>query len=492
MTAPRIRAGALLDAAAIRAAAESHPRLRGFMRTVAAHGEGGDLRANRLMEHIIRRVVTDIGEIHVGGSLLRLEKIQILRDNLAAILDNVLEGHELPQGVPVESLGRLFDELSTEMRELSRPREAIVGDQPLDLYHDAADYADTVVREFEGGPAAGGRHIEPQAALQDAFRNLPADQQAALRRATGIDPRAVWRVVSSESEASAAKRLSELETALTGQLTTKELADLRAGLAELGKARSKGLQVSGPRLAEALARITDPELRAAVVAGADVWIIQQVAIHNPEGLATLWAQFRAKGGAATDAAGFRGYVRHEMVTFGRAVPAEYTAAFSLSSVEQFLKGPDANPRLRGTDLVGITADDWVWVIDDKSHRTTSVSDVSAITDHLAGNLRRDAADFRAAIADLKARDPGFVADPKVIYAIQRMEDTAEAVEYIERHGPASTRPERIRAVLEGRKVGLKVTSAMGEVREISEALRELGLAVQPTGTPVPLPPRGRP
>lgn len=481
MTAPRIRAGALLDAAAIRAAAESHPRLRGFMRTVAAHGEGGDLRANHLMEHIIRRVVTDIGEIHVGGSLLRLEKIQILRDNLAAILDNVLEGHELPQGVSVEMLGGYFDELLTEMRELSKPREAIVGDQPLDLYHDAADYADTVVREFEGGPAAGGRHVEPQAALQDAFRNLPADQQAALRRATGIDPRAVWRVVSSESEAGAAKRLGELETALAGQLTTKELADLRAGLAELGKARSKGLQVSGPRLAGALARITDPELRAAVVAGADVWIVQQVAIHNPEGLATLWAQFRAKGGAATDTSGFRGYLRHEMVTFGKAVPAEYTAAFSLSSVEQFLKGPDANPRLKGTDLVGITADDWVWVIDDKSHRTASVSDVSALTDNLATNLRRDVADFRTAIADLKAADPGFVADPKVLYAIQRMEDVAEAVEYIERHGPASTRPERIRAVLEGRKVGLKVTSAMGEVRDIAGALKELGLSYEPTG-----------
>jgi hypothetical protein len=491
VTPPRLRAGRLLDAAAIRAAAETQPRLRGFMRTVAAHSEGGDVRATRLMEHIITRVVDDIGDIYVPPSLLRLEKIEILRNNVAAILDTVLEGHELPAGTSVESLGRFFDELSTEMRELSRPREAIVGDEPLDIYHDAADYAETIVREFEATPAAGGRHVEPQAALQDAFRNLPAEQQAALRRATETDPRAVWAVVSSGSEAGGARKLADLEAALAGRLGAKELEDLRAGLAELGRARSTGLQVSAGRLNEALARIADPELRGAVAASTDVWIVQQVAIHNPEGLATLWRQFRAKGGAATDAAGFRGYMRHEMVTFGRAVPAEYTAAFSLSSVEQFLKGPDANPRLRGTDLVGITADDWVWLIDDKSHRSASVSSVSALTDHLAENLRRDAADFRTAIADLKARDPAFEADPRVIHAIERMEDTAAEVEYIERHGPASTRPERIDAVLQVRRLALKVTSAMGEVREISEALRDLGLAVEPTGTPVPLPPRGR-
>jgi hypothetical protein len=491
VTPPRLRAGRLLDAAAIRAAAEAHPRLRGFMRTVAAHSEGGDVRATRLMEHIITRVVDDIGDIYIPPSLLRLEKVEVLRNNVAAILDTVLEGHELPAGTSVESLGRLFDELSTEMRELSRPRERIVGDEPLDIYHDAADYAETIVREFEATPAAGGRHVEPQAALQDAFRNLPAEQQAALRRATQIDPRAVWAVVSSGSEAGAAGKLATLEAALAGELSPKELEDLRAGLGELGRARSTGLQVSAARLNEALARIADPELRGVVAASTDVWIVQQVAIHNPEGLATLWRQFRAKGGAATDAAGFRGYVRHEMVTFGRAVPAEYTAAFSLSSVEQFLKGPDANPRLRGTDLVGVTADDWLWLVDDKSQRTPSVSSVSALTDNLAENLGRDAADFRAAIADLKAKDPSFAADPKIVYAIQRMEQAAEAIAYIERHGPASTRPQRILDVLEGRKIALKVTSAMGEVREISKALRDLGLAVEPTRTPVPLPPRGR-
>ena len=490
---PRIRAGQLLDAAAIRAAAETHPRLRSFMRTISEESRRGDRHAAGLMEHIIRRAVDDIGEVHVGGSLLRLEKVQILRDNIATILDSVLEGQELPQGISVESLGRYFDELSNEMRELSRPRESIVGDQPLDLFHDAAEYADRLVREYEGvAPAAGGAHVEPMAAVQDAFNRMPAGLKEAVRRATELEPQAVWRVVASETESGQARSLAHLEGQLAGQLGAKELADLRAGLVEMGKARNKGLLVDQVRLGEALVRIADPDLRAVVTAGGDVWIVQQLAIHNPEALATLWDQFRAKGGGAADAGAFRSYLRHEMVTFGRAVPAEYTAAFSLSSIELFLKGPDANPRLGGTDLVGIGHDGWVWLVDDKSHRTQSVSSVTALTDNLAKNLSKDAAEFRAAIARLQREDPGFVPDPRVIYAIQRMEDVADAIAYIERSGEANTRPARIREVLQGRKIRLQVTSAMGEVRELSEALRELGLEYHPTGIQPRLPrPGGR-
>jgi hypothetical protein len=377
------------------------------------------------------------------------------------------------------------------MRELSRPRESIVGDQPLDLYHDAGEYADRLVREYQGAaPAPGGAHVEPMAAVQDAFNRMPADLKEAVRRATELEPQAVWRVVASETEGGQARNLARLEGELAGRLGAKELADLRAGLVEMGKARNKGLMVDQVRLGEALVRITDPDLRAVVTAGADVWIIQQLATHNPEALAELWANFKAKGRGVADASGFRAYVRREMVTFGRATPAEYTAAFSLSSIEQFLKGPDANPRQAGTDLVGVTHDDWVELIDDKSHRTQSVSSVTALTDNLATNLHDDARRFRAALQELQ-KDPGFTPDPKMVYAIQRVEGAADAIAYIERSGDPRTRPARIREALTSSKIRMKVTSAMGEVRELSDALRELGLEYQPTGIQPPLPPRGR-
>ncbi|MET7707552.1 hypothetical protein [Micromonospora sp. NPDC005413] len=491
MTGPRrFRAGRFLDAAAVHAAADANPRLRRFMRTVAAHSEAGEVRSRRLLEHLIRRIVDDVGDLHLGNAVNRLERIAVLRDNIAAILDHVLEGGTLPEGVRVATLGEYFDQLNTEMRELSRPRDGIVGDAPLRLADDAAQYADSLLREFDSaGGGTSGRHAEPAAVVNDAFRAMPADRQAALRRAAELEPQALWRAVAAETESGKRAAVADLETRLGGRLTPDELARMRTAVDDLGRARSRGLQMSEARLTEALARIGDPDLRA-VVAGGDVWLTQQLAVHNPEALATLWRRFRDRGGRADDGPGFRAYLRHDMVTYGRGVLGEYSAAFSLSSIELFLKGPDANVKVAGTDLVGIGHDGWVWLIDDKSHRATSVGGVSALTDNLVTNLRRDAADFREAITRLQRDDPGFTPDPRILDAISRMEDAAAEIDRINRRGSASTRPARISRALEERRLRLRVTSAAGEVREITQALRDLGLAVEPTGTPVPLPPTG--
>ncbi|MFI7608165.1 hypothetical protein ACIBTV_23885 [Micromonospora sp. NPDC049366] len=490
MTPPRrFRAGRFLDAAAVHAAADANPRLRRFVRTVAGHSEAGDARARRLLEHLIRRIVDDVGDLHLGNAVTRLERIAVLRENIAAILDHVLEGGTLPDGVRVETLGEYFDQLSTEMRELSRPRDGIVGDAPLRLADDAGAYADSLLREFEADGGAGGRHAEPTVAVADAFRALPADRQAALRRAAELEPRALWQAVAAEGEASKRSAVATLETRLGGRLTPDELTRLRTALDDLGRARNRGLQVSDARLAEALARIVDPDLRA-VVAGGDVWLTQQLALHNPEALATLWQRFRDRGGRADDGPGFRAYLRHDMVTYGRGVLGEYSAAFSLSSIELFLKGPDANVKVSGTDLVGIGHDGWVWLVDDKSHRATSVSGVSALTDNLVTNLRRDAGDFRDALARLQRDDPGFVPDPRIIDAVTRMENAAAEIDRINRTGSAATRPARITQALTDQRLRLRVTSAAGEVREITQALRDLGLRYEPTRAPVPLPPTG--
>lgn len=114
MTGPRrFRAGRFLDAAAVHAAADANPRLQRFMRTIAAHSEAGDVRSRRLLEHLIRRVVDDVGDLHLNNALNRLERIAVLRDNIAAILDHVLEGGTLPEGVRLETLGERFDQLNT-------------------------------------------------------------------------------------------------------------------------------------------------------------------------------------------------------------------------------------------------------------------------------------------------------------------------------------------------------------------------------------------
>lgn len=488
------RAGRRLDAAAIRAAAETHPRLRGFVRHVAEHAEGGDARARALLEHLVRRVVDDVGDVHLTNAMARLERIEVLRDNIAAILDHVLDGGELPPGVKAERLGEYFDHLSAEMHDLRKTQRALFGtEEPLRLGDDSATYAADVLADFEGRPGAGGAHPAGDVRVKAAVDLLPPAEKAALRRAADLEPAAVAKAVMADTEGARAQAMADLEARLGGRLSATELADLRKATTAAGKAHFKATLVDDARLAQAVERIGDADLRAVVVAG-DPWIVQQLALHNPQMLAELWARFRAKGGGAADVGGFRAYVRHEMVTYGRAVPGEYTSAFSLGSALTLLKGPDANVKVRGTDLVGVTADGWVWLVDDKSHRAASVSSVTALTDNLATNLRRDAADFEAALADLQARDPAFRPDPAIVDAIDRMKKAAQEVDRIETTGKPANRPARLSKAMADLKIKLKVTSAMGEVAEVSQALADLGLTVEPTrpttSAPIAFPPRG--
>jgi len=488
------RAGARLDSAAIRAAAEAHPRLRRFVRLVGEHAEGGDARAMALLEHLVRRVADDVGDVHLTHVLARLERIEALRDTIAAILDHVLDGGELPPGVKASDLGRHFDDLSAQMHDLRKTQRALLGSEKSFLLgDDSASYAADVLADFEGRPAGQGVHPGGDARVKAAVDLLPPPQQAALRKAAALEPAAVAKAVMADTEGLQARALAQLEQALAGRLTPTELADLRAATTAAGKAHFKASLVDDVRLAQALERIGDRDLRAVVVAG-DPWIVQQLAIHNPTMLAVLWKRFRDNGGRPDDVGGFRAYVRHEMVTYGRAVPGEFTAAFSLGSVLTLLKGPDVDVKVRGTDLVGVTSDGWVWLIDDKSHRAASVSSVTALTDNLATNLRRDVADFEAAIAELKARDPAFRPDPAILDAIDRMKAAAKEVDRIESTGKPANRPARLHQALVDLKIKLKVTSAMGEVTEVSQALADLGITVQPTRPadkpPIVFPPRG--
>lgn len=99
MTGPRrFRAGRFLDAAAVHAAADANPRLRRFIRTVAAHSEAGEVRSRRLLEHLVRRMIDDVADLHLNNALNRLERIAVLRDNIAAILDTCWRAAPCPRG----------------------------------------------------------------------------------------------------------------------------------------------------------------------------------------------------------------------------------------------------------------------------------------------------------------------------------------------------------------------------------------------------------
>jgi len=486
---PRLRVGQRLDTAAIGAAARANPRLRRFVRTVGRHSRSGDRRAASLLDHLVRRVLDDIGDVYAGSAITRLERIAVLRENIAVILDSVLRGGDLPAGVSVSRLGDYFDHLSAEMRDLSAPRSGLLGDEPIRLSGDDPNvYAQSLIDEFEGTTAPGGSFAEPD--LRPAFAELPAAQQAAMRKAADADPAGLWRVVAGENEPAKAAALAKLEAGLG--LTTAELADLRAAVGALGKARSRGFHADPVRLAAALARIADTELRDIVAASTDVWVVHQLAIHNPAALAEAWSRYKAGAkGAPLTPAGFRANIRTWMTHWGRATQAEFTAAFSLSALDILFKGPDYRPNEGGTDLVGIGHDGWVWLIDDKSHRAKSVSTVTALTKNLVENLREDAKSFRDGLARWRAEVPDFVPDERVLDAIITMRGAAADIEGLPAGLSDADRAARIRQILTDHRLRLRVTSAMGEVVDVSDALRAIGLRVTPTGPTIPLPKGGR-
>jgi hypothetical protein len=438
---------------------------------------------------MIRRIVDDVGDLHLNTVTDRLRRIEDLRANIASILDHVLEGGELPPGVRPEALGEYFDSLEREMRDLTQPRDALVGDGDLRLTDSPTDYANTLLNDFEAADGAPGRgvHVEPAEAMAARFRDLPPDQQAALRRAAEHSPAELVGTLRGD-EARQRAGIQRLRGQLTGVLSAEELNALDSGIGELSRARERGVLRSPGRRADAIANIADPQLRALIER--DSWIVQQLANISPEQLDAMWRSYRRGG---RDPSGFRAYVRREMLTYVRSVFGEFTAAFGLPEIELFLKAPDRNTRVGGTDLVGLDAEGWVWVVDDKSHRATSVSGATALVDNLAENLTSDFRQFREDLARLQREVPEFRPDPAVADAVSRV---GSAGEYIRMHleslppdqrfSPESLRV--IRGILDRHRIRLRITSAFGEVTEISADLARIGIRVTPVGAGVPLPP----
>lgn len=491
MTRPHVkfRVSSHIDAAVIRGVTDRHPRLKAFYRTVGEHAGQGDHRARSLLDFVVRRMLDDVGDLHLNDVFSRLDRIEVLRDNIAAVLDHVLEGGDLPKGVHVATLGQYFEHLQKEMHDLTEPREALIGEKPFKLTDDSAEYAHQLLDEFrrgEGaGPPGGGAHGEPVERMLARFRDLPDDQRSALGRAGELAPGELWRTVAAESGSARTARMAKLRERLHGKMTEAELASLETAIGELGKARTRGRTGIAGRGEAVLAGITDPALRLAVAA--DPWVLQEV--RSAEQLQSMWNNYQRRGG---DPGGFRAYVRREMMTYARSVFGEQTAAFSLPEIDFFLKGPDIHTRRPGTDLVGIGHDGWVWVVDDKSHKASSVSSVSALFENLVGNLRDDARQFREDIARLRREVPGFRPDMRALDGIERMQRAADEIDAHLQSLPAAQRFQqaslaRIDAILKRHEIKLRVTSAFGEVTAISADLARLGIRVTPTGPVVPLP-----
>jgi hypothetical protein len=472
-----------LNAEMLHAVVEHHPRMQRFRQNMARRLDSGDAYAHALSAHILRRVVGDLGDVHLNAVMERLGRIETLREKIDLAIDGVLDGHGVPKEFTPDTMETHFAALRREMDELTAPREALIGDAPIKVAESVPDYSNGLLTEFDtnmGSAREHGQFGEPLAAMKKRFTELPDAQRDLLRRARDASPADLEAAVTG-NEVQQQAALQRLRQKMPG-LNDAEFKALTDGIQDIGRARTKGFLVDAAGLQGGLEKIGDLRLRE-VVASGDPWIVQSLAVISPGQLEGLWQAFIKKN---PDGHGFSGYVRGEMVHYTRSVFGEHTAAFGVPEMDYFLKGPDLEVRKPGTDLVGIGKDHWTWILEDKSHLSPRLASATAIFENLPGNLEKDAQAFRARERELKTKVPKYETPLAVDDAIQHMQAAANdirahlnALPEAQRLSPDSLA--RMRSILDQHRIKLRITSGFGEVTQISQDLARLGIRVKSTG-----------
>jgi hypothetical protein len=163
---------------------------------------------------------------------------------------------------------------------------------------------------------------------------------------------------------------------------------------------------------------------------------------------------------------------------------ELTAAFTLGQIHAddivFLKVPDLNPRVPGTDLVAVYQGDKVWMIDNKAYSQSLVDKVTALTGSFPKNLSDDAVSF--------AEHPklGRRGDPVIGDAVARLEKASAEIQRVTKdldtkEIAAPAVQARIDVICRDNGIERVVTNAGGMVAKISEAIDAAGVVLKDLG-----------
>jgi hypothetical protein len=156
-----------------------------------------------------------------------------------------------------------------------------------------------------------------------------------------------------------------------------------------------------------------------------------------------------------------------MRTLIKGMLGEFTAAFQLGDEGLvLLKGPDYSPNLPGTDLVGVTKDGRVWLIDNKAWSAKEVKEVTSLTSELAVNVPDDA----AAAGEL-------VSDPRIDDAVARLDRARGKISKLtKKMSLEETKAPWVQAeigkICKDNNIEFVVTNAGGRVSGLSGALEQ--------------------
>jgi hypothetical protein len=370
-----------------------------------------------------------------------------------------------------------------------------------------------------------GRHAEQLEPLSRRFERLAKRPRKAMRKAVDLAPRELWRAVSSETEGGlernmaallarvraegmSASEIEALESAVRAMSeeraprpprdrwpTADERARLQrgAGAAET-RLRAEGVKSLVTRLEQALAedKAFAKELPDLAKLGAKALrehltrlqeliagdrYLELLAAENPRQLLEFFEQSGAKSKTA-----LRRYIRRRMVTHIRGLHGEFASAFRLGKDRIVLiKAPDYDVTIPGTDLVGVTREGRVWLIDNKALSAQELQSVTSLTRNISQNIAEDTAAAKEAF--------GTKLDPEIGDAVRRLNRATKAIQRItkgltRKEVEASPRiQQEIAKICEANKIDRVVTNAGGQVRGLSDALERAGILLKDLDEP---------
>jgi hypothetical protein len=518
----------------IRSAVET-PRMRELRAAVRERYRVSDEGARSFAERLLTQAVERFGLKYLNEMAEHIERAFRLREEAATIIEKVIGPEALSPDDAAARLEGLFRDIKSNIDAVTGP-EAFAKAKPPTLT------AEDVAHEFDLTPEGrareqqlkagevprkalpSGRHAEQLSVLSKSFKSLAQRSRKTMRKAADLAPRELWRTVSSETEGGLERNMAALTARVQAEgmspseiealeravramseervprppqdrwPTAQERARLQRGAGPTeAELRAEGVRSFVTRLENALAedkgfakafpdlaKLGPKSLRQhltrlqELIAG-DRYM-ELLAAENPRQL----LEFFEKSGAKSKTA-LRRYIRGRMVTHIRGLLGEFTSAFKLGEEGiVLLKAPDYDVTIPGTDLVGVTRDGRIWLIDNKALAASELESVTALTRNIRDNIAKDAA--------AAAEEFGTAPDPLIGDAVARLNRATEAIQKVtgglspkEVGAPSVQR--QIADICAQNGIDRVVTNAGGKVQGLSDALQQAKILLEDFNKP---------
>ncbi|AIE86493.1 hypothetical protein [Fimbriimonas ginsengisoli] len=468
-----------IDPKLISAAVDSHPEMRDLREAVKTRFKTSDATAKSFAERLLTHAVERFGAKYLAEMTERISRLFERREQAAKIVDQVIGAEALTPEEAGRQLNQLFKDMKGDVDAISGP-----GDYAKNNKIPLPDKSELELTAHDDDPVKmpakalpTGRHVEMLAVLKAKFKDLKLSWRKAMRKAADLAPNELWRAVASETEGGQKRNIEALKARAKARgMSDKEIASLEEAVKQLSLERARSQRLPGTAEAtgrtEALQKLS-PNLRKLVAGDRQ---LELLAGDNPE---VLEEMFKASGAKSRSA--LRAYIRRRMVAHIRGMLGEFTAAFQLGEKLVLLKAPDYNVTLPGTDLVGVTRNGRVWLIDNKALSVEELGSVTALMKNLPENIADDTAAFKGEF--------GMGKDPLIGDAVARLDKATKAIQKLTK-GLTQEQvsdpkiQQQIGTILRDNRIDRVITNAGGSVDGLSAGLKQALIRLENLNKPL--------